>query len=70
MDSHYFHEHWNEMPVADRIDFLLQTQAYIISERRREYGLPGDEHTDWAEANKYVATYWGHLTSNHLPLAR
>ena len=28
----------------------IQLQAYFIGERRKKYGIPGDETSDWVEA--------------------
>ena len=30
-------------------------RAYFIAEKRRKLGLPGDEHSDWVEAERQVA---------------
>jgi hypothetical protein len=30
----------------------VQLRAYFISEQRRSFGLPGNEHSDWVRAEK------------------
>ena len=30
-------------------------RAYFIAEKRRKLGLPGDEHSDWVEAERQLA---------------
>ncbi len=30
-------------------------RAYFIAEKRRKLGLPGDEHSDWVEAERQIA---------------
>lgn len=32
----------------------IQTQAYFVAERRRELHLPGDEASDWIEAERQL----------------
>lgn len=32
----------------------ISLRAYFISERRRHHGWPGDEHSDWVEAERQV----------------
>ena len=29
-------------------------RAYFIAEKRRKLGLPGDEHSDWVEAERQI----------------
>lgn len=41
-------------PAYTRDDVALR--AYFISEKRRNQGLPGDEHQDWLEAERQLAT--------------
>lgn len=32
----------------------IATRAYYVSEKRRAAGLPGDEHSDWLEAERQL----------------
>lgn len=32
----------------------ISLRAYFISERRRHHGWPGDEHSDWVEAERQL----------------
>jgi hypothetical protein len=40
-------------PAYTQEDVALR--AYFISEKRRNHGLPGDEHQDWLEAERQLA---------------
>lgn len=39
-------------PAFTRDDIALR--AYFVSEKRRAAGLPGDEHSDWIEAERQL----------------
>jgi hypothetical protein len=39
-------------PAVTRDDVALR--AYYVSEKRRAAGLPGDEHSDWIEAERQL----------------
>ena len=41
-------------PAYTRDDIALR--AYFIAEKRQAHGLPGDEHQDWVEAERQLAT--------------
>jgi hypothetical protein len=41
-------------PAYTQEDVALR--AYFISEKRRNHGLPGDEHQDWLEAERQLAS--------------
>lgn len=32
----------------------IATRAYFVAEKRRSDGLPGDEHSDWLEAERQL----------------
>lgn len=46
-----------KMPSYTSDDVALR--AYFISEKRRNLGLPGDEHQDWLEAERQLVSESG-----------
>jgi hypothetical protein len=38
----------------DPTDEQIRTRAYLISERRRRFDLPGDANSDWIEAKRQL----------------
>ena len=49
-----------EAPLGPELtDEQIQTRAYLISERRRRFDLPGDANSDWLEAKRQLLTETG-----------
>ena len=48
-----------KMKTAEPSDEEVRLRAYFISERRREFGLPGDESSDWLEAKRQLLSETG-----------
>lgn len=42
-------------PLEEPTFEQVQLRAYFIAERRRNAGLPGDEHTDWLQAREELS---------------
>ena len=40
--------------MADPSDDAIRLRAYLISERRRRFALPGDAESDWLEARRQL----------------
>lgn len=41
-------------PTAEPAHALIALRAYFISEKRRAAGLPGDDISDWVEAERQI----------------
>ena len=48
-----------KMKTAEPSDEEVRLRAYFISERRREFGLPGDASSDWLEAKRQLFSETG-----------
>jgi hypothetical protein len=45
--------------IGDPSDDAIRLRAYLISERRRRFALPGDAESDWLEAKRQLLSETG-----------
>ena len=45
--------------MAGLSDDAIRLRAYLISERRRRFGLPGNAESDWVEAKRQLLSETG-----------
>jgi len=62
-------ENWKDATDAERVEFLLQENAYFIYLCRNWMRRPGSQLQDWLDSEIYVSGHWKELYYRVFPQA-